>query len=923
MVTFLRRLVILVIGVALLVTPVWVRDGLWHYNARSYTPPAVPTLALAATPLPTTVPTPLDERNRTQSGEFRAGPVLLDLAHYNSINPSSLQPLADALASQGIGLRYWLSKVDALSVTSYLEYPDQSEELANELADASGLIVISPYFLWSPEEIALVEAFVADGGRLLLISDPDISGDYAAATNMIGEPFGVVFNEDYLYDTVHNDGNYTFFFQEAATDDAAGDTPVDAPVDTTPALSTTLPTLANSTIAFYGGRSLSGDLHAVLQSVDTTLSSLRVGRNHFTTAAVAGIAAAGTAGRVLALTDLDVLTEPYRQRYDNQRLVDYVAGFLSADQRAKRVVDFPDYLSKNVDLAFGASAAINADLIMQGAQIQLALETSGRTLTLTDSTRLTNTTSTATSTTGTADTGATSDLIYLADYTIAISQTTILDNLGIELYREVVTQTVPIATTTPIVTPEAEEDAESTATPTVGSTPEATGEADEGAPGPLPTLTPSPSLTITTPFTTTSAVTGTTAPILETVVPVRAQSTPTVQLTQPVTITEEPATATPIATPTATAVVRVEEGADEMKATAAVTTTEAAPISTTVTATATALTTPTVEIRTVITTYLQLSSGLTFLAEETVLIVQQEQADGTTLLAVLAANNRGIDIGVKRLLENDFAGCVIGDPLTFCALEKTGSGSSTATGGKTDSGTTDSDSSSGDSSPGNSTPGDGQTPPRGANAPVLLIDDNSAASPTELSEADLYLQVLIAGGYQVDLWSVSDQDDPTVDDLMAYGWVIWSNGGYANGQIDGTDLETLFSYINNNGRITVSSRVPLPGLEESAEVWDLVSEDAIPALVADLPSSPIELTGADTMAAVLSALSEGDEATQVVLRRGPASEQSDAPALVVLADPSSGDSEARLMIAAFSLAWLPATEQSTLINNMASWMLMP
>jgi hypothetical protein len=43
--------------------------------------------------------------------------------------------------------------------------------------------------------------------------------------------------------------------------------------------------------------------------------------------------------------------------------------------------------------------------------------------------------------------------------------------------------------------------------------------------------------------------------------------------------------------------------------------------------------------------------------------------------------------------------------------------------------------------------------------------------------------------------------------------------------------------------------------------------------------------------------------------------------LVVLADPATGESEARLMIAAFSMAWLPEDEQATLISNMASWML--
>jgi len=924
--TFFRRLTLLIVGILLLITPTIVRDNFWQYNARPYSPPVVPTLAMAVTPQPTAVPIPVAARsNETRGeGEFRAGPVLLDLAHYNSINPSALQPLADALASQGLGLRYWLSTVDALSVVNYLEYPDQSEALAVELADASALIIISPFFLWTAEEIALVQKFVANGGRLLLISDPDISGDYAAATNMIGEPFGVVFNEDYLYDTTRNDGNYTFFFQEAvagASQEAA------AP-------------LADSTIAFYGGRSLSGNLQPVLQSIETTLSSLQVGRNQFTTAAVAGLAESGTAGRVLALSDLDVLTEPYRQRYDNQQLVDYVAEFLSADQRIKRVVDFPDYLGKEVGLAFGASAAINADLIMQGAQIQSALETSGRTLTLTDSTQLTNTT---TASVRTAESDTSRDLIYLADYTVAMSQTTILDDLGIALYREVVTKTVPIATppaqvTTTEPTKAAEsESAASSEEVEEAPTEEATEEADEEATEepddrrPLATLTPAPTLTTTTPFTATGTLT-------ETIEPTDSQRTSMAAVTATVTATvtttrTTPINATPTPTPTAadetdreiaiTATATVT-AAVTATVTATATVSETTPISATVMPTETAA--AAFEVRTVITTYLKLPSGLTFLAEETVLIVQQKQANERTLLAVLAANNRGIDTGVRRLLENDFSGCVIGDPLTFCALEKTsssneGNGNSSGSSSGSD---RPSDGSSGNESPSEEpTPDEGDSPPRGANAPILLIDDNGAAGPTELSEADIYLQILIAGGYQVDLWSIGDQGEPTVDDLMAYGWVIWSNGGYIDGEIDGRDLETFFSYINQNGRITVSSRVPLPGLEQSAPLSDLVSEETIPALVAGLPAQPMAISGSETTAAVLSALAEEDEATQVVLRRGPESEESDAPALVVLADPSSGDHEARLMIAAFSIAWLPATEQGTLINNMATWMLTP
>lgn len=905
MVVFLRRLAVLTVGIVLLVAPTMIRDNLWQYNSRSYTPPEVPPFDVAATPVPTPTAVSLNDLIFTRGDELRAGPVVIDLAHYNFLDPSSTQPLADALADRGLGVRYWLSTIDPMSVVNYLEYPDQSEELAAQLADASALMIVSPYFLWTPEEITVVEQFVADGGRLLLISDPDIMGDYAAATNMIGEPFGVVFNEDYLYDTTTNDGNYTFFFQ-ASLLVPEGDT----------AMAETAAPLTDSTIAFYGGRSLSGDLRPVLQSVETTRSSLRVGRSGFTTAAIAGLAERGTAGRVLALSDLDVMTEPYRQRHDNQRMVDYVADFLSADERVNRVADFPHYLGKEVALAFGASDAINADLILQGAQIQQQLERSGRSLFLTDSGILSGTVSgegmgnsEAVDSSIQAQSSYTStDVIYLAAYTTAMSQTTILRDLGIELYREIVTKTVPIATPTP--TPSSAPGStnggdSSTEADSDESNDDDTSGNGDGSLLPPPE-TPPPPLTGTVPITATGATV--TATELSSFVPPVVPSLQTT-VTVPPTATVPATTTTPVTTTPPISATTPATATTGLTATAGLTTTAGMTA------------TPQFEVRTIITTYLRTAGGLTFLADETVLVIRAPQPDDHMLLAVLAANNRGIDTGVNRLLENDFTGCVIGDLLTFCALAPTDNGTTASAPAAPGEAADESQSASGTGEEGEpSTP---DTPSAPANSSVLLIDDNSAAGPSELSEADLYLQQLLAGGYQVDLWSVGDQGDPNHSDFSSYGWVIWSNAGYADGAIDNGDLETIFTFVSQGGRLTISSRTPLPGLEGASPIRDLVLEADAEELTDSLPTSPISLDGTETTSAVLNAIAEGDPATQVALRRGPASENADAPALVVLADPTTGDREARLLIAAFSMAWLPEAEQATLIANMASYMLRP
>src|SRR5690606_907785 len=102
----------------------------------------------------------------------------------------------------------------------------------------------------------------------------------------IAEPFGVVFHDDFLYDTIENDENYTHFYQGEFLDQAA--------------------TLDGARIAFYGGRSIAGSVQTLARSSQTTLSSLRTGVTGFNTMVVGGVAARGTAGRVLAMSDFDV-----------------------------------------------------------------------------------------------------------------------------------------------------------------------------------------------------------------------------------------------------------------------------------------------------------------------------------------------------------------------------------------------------------------------------------------------------------------------------------------------------------------------------------------------------------------------------------------------------------------------------------------
>jgi hypothetical protein len=444
----LRRLMILFLGALLVVAPLCTRAVMTRFYRPTYQPPAIGLDDLAVTPMPTPTAKPAPQNVATPDDELSQGLVWVDLAHFPWLNPSQFESLAAALAARGVGLRLWVSNVDLSQVDSFESFPDQSEELASPLQDASGLVVVSPYYLWTPDETALVVKFVADGGRLLLISDPDVLGDIPGNINNLGEPFGVVFNDDYLYDLSKNDGNYTHFFQGEFLDQAAA--------------------LRGSTVAFYGARSIGGPVISQAYSADTTLSSLRSGLTRFTTAAIGGRETNGTAGNVLAMGDFDVLTEPYVARHDNYAMLEFVADFLANGQRVQTLPDFPDYLGKQVTLVFGGDVPVDAELMQQGGWLQQRLDETDRVLTLSGSTSLTPTaqvtetvTLTATSSVAAVTEGEPQDLIYVGTFQSADEETALLVNAGIRLVEDVET---PEATgTPPAVTGESAMDTSETA----------------------------------------------------------------------------------------------------------------------------------------------------------------------------------------------------------------------------------------------------------------------------------------------------------------------------------------------------------------------------------------------------------------------------------------------------------------------------
>ncbi len=836
-----RWLLIAVIGLLLLIGPSILRYLSSSAPSTIYTPPVIPTAAIAATPIPTATPVSLDAPAVIATAAIRRGPVIVDLAHYSMLQRNRFQPLAAALATQGVDLRFWLPTVSA-DVDSFAAFPDQSEALQATLADASALVVISPFFLYSDKEVQVVTRFLADGGRLLIISDPDIEGDAARDTNSLAARFDVIFNEDYLYDTVDNDENFTHFFQGGFFDQAAD--------------------LEGSRIAFYGGRSIDGAITPQVRSASTTLSSLRTGQTGFTTVALGGLASNHSNGRVLALSDFDVLTDPYVTRHDNRRLLNFVANFLAGGARNQTIADFPAFLGKEIALIVDSSDPVGADAVSKAAELQRVLEASGRTLQLGATNWLTDSAA-----------PSSADLLYVAHFEDAAHNTTLLADAGFALETRVMTPTLPAAVATPAATTTPAAPAPA---PTLPSQPApATGAA---TPLPeLPTLPPAPDI-LPTPIPESTPLTLTTAPDGV----VQQAPTPAAAPSESAT----PADATPPgATPTATAAEVDATGAPE----------------------ATPEPTPTTQV------FLVRSDGIRLLADETLLFIQRTESNKRKTVAVLGANADALNAGLTRLMSRDLTNCLIQDELVICPYASASThGTAPPTSTPETGGATLPDK-------------DAAKTPRGeGNSVILVVDDDRNAAEGDVSEAEMYAALLARAGYSPTLWSTKQSGYPALDVLGEFAWIIWSDAAYGNSGVQGDALRIVGELINNGGKVMLSSRMPFFGVsaDPASPIADVVIADGLPALVEGLPETPIALAGDLPDVAPLERNPEPSTGAAIALRRGPASVAADAPVLMLYTDENFDEPKgAKLLIFGMSINWLPDDVAAQLVKNMAQVML--
>jgi len=128
--------------------------------------------------------------------------VLVDDSNGNRFTRADIGPLTEGIGRSGARVQF-----------------HETGEFEEALGSADALVVVDPATAYSESEIDAIDAFVDDGGRLLILSEPtrtSISGGLFGAQlseresrlTGLGSRFDVQFDTRYVYDQAQNDGTY-------------------------------------------------------------------------------------------------------------------------------------------------------------------------------------------------------------------------------------------------------------------------------------------------------------------------------------------------------------------------------------------------------------------------------------------------------------------------------------------------------------------------------------------------------------------------------------------------------------------------------------------------------------------------------------------------------------------------------------------
>jgi len=254
--------------------------------------------------------------------------VLIDLAHDNNFDVEELNVLMLRLISRDLAIKFFSVEDDLeeeLLGEEEAEEADQGEDALNgekedgeeenleeaelgeeegkleeELLVANAFIVVAPQEEFSSDEKETISEFVENGGKLLLIADPTRHSQI----NSLSLDFGLIFEPDYLYNMKENEINYRNIFVTEFEENEI--------------------TKSLEKIALYTTGSISSADGGIAFVDQNTFSSLVETRKKLSPIALA------EESKVLAISDLTFMSEPYNGALDNNQLISNIADWLAS-----------------------------------------------------------------------------------------------------------------------------------------------------------------------------------------------------------------------------------------------------------------------------------------------------------------------------------------------------------------------------------------------------------------------------------------------------------------------------------------------------------------------------------------------------------------------------------------------------------------
>ncbi|KXK11138.1 MAG: hypothetical protein UZ14_CFX002002947 [Chloroflexi bacterium OLB14] len=330
------------IALTALLLPILVR-AFWFYRGTADRPEiATPDYASFSAPQ-----APVNVSETDEEIKQLGGTVLIDSAHSNVVSMANIDSLISAIQARG-------GKIEMVADAFSLEY---------QLKYASAYITFSPTLPYSYLEIKALTNFANRGGKILAFSDATnntIYVDYFTgsttvfsdtnAVNTLLREFDITINNDYLYNTQNNEGNFrNVYFDEFGKSEI---------------------TFGLTQIALYGTHSLESPAGTVLlQGAESNLSSSTDAHD-----SNQGGAVLSENGNVAAFGDATFLSSPYNTYTDNAKLINNLADFTLASKQTLTLQNLPYlFTNKKVSVYLASDLSKDTSLVTALGSLQSSL----------------------------------------------------------------------------------------------------------------------------------------------------------------------------------------------------------------------------------------------------------------------------------------------------------------------------------------------------------------------------------------------------------------------------------------------------------------------------------------------------------------------------------------------------------------------